>query len=629
MWPNLKTSAIVFLGACVFRLLNTILVQSFFDPDEYWQSLEPAYCEVFLKDERETSSSLNLECAGYTWEWRRRATAPKSTLSWLDVSLQGPIRSYLSVLPVHAFYSILSRWNLDSHYWVSQGPKLVMAVLSAAPTDLSVWLLGHWLEKNRPDVPYFCLFCSMANWFHGYTMVRTFSNSLETTLLTISMVLLSPDLLGAENSSSSMSTIRQCLCFLLGGCSVAMRFSSIAAWVPMGILLSWKAAQHNSRSWMPALLVLIRTCALFGGLGIGIACVVDRYFYGFWTIPFLGSFHFNVLLGNSTLYGSHPWHWYITAGLPTITGLWLPFVLWDMYLMFAGSRGENQSPARRNVWIVIISYTLAHSLSSHKEFRFLLPILPLLCLQSGPHVRSLVLALSQKKRLTNSPVTVDIAGSMPWLALLFVPNLVALLYLGLFHQCAPISVSHKIAAMAAHRGGGAQISSVHYLTGACHSTPLHSYLHVPGPSRFSTWSLDCSPECRSDPDALCESELFARDPIGFIEGAYTLASCQDAVKDSARSCLAQRKPPTYLVTYAEYAMKLTSRIHAMGLEEVGRFSHGINGLRLGGLWTTGDGFNTKNGVTLAELNATYRRVTLMGGFLELSIDEMVLFAAPE
>jgi GPI mannosyltransferase 3 len=627
MWPKLKTSVIVFLAACVFRLMNTFLVQSFFDPDEYWQGLEPAYCEIFLKEGRETPlSSLNLECAGYTWEWRRRATALKSALSWLDESLQGPIRSYLSILPVHAFYSLLARWNLDSHFWVSQGPKLVMAVLSAAPTDLSVWLLGHWLGKNRLDVPYFCMFCSMANWFHGYTMVRTFSNSLETTLLTISMVLLSPELLGTKMSSSSMSTLRQCLCFLLGGFSVAMRFSSIAAWVPMGIILAFQPTLHHRQSWMLALLVLIRICALFGCLGIGIACVVDHYFYGFWTIPFLGSFHFNVLLGNSRLYGSHPWHWYITTGIPTITGLWLPFVLWDMYLLVVRSR-EEYSSARRNVWIVIISYTLAHSLSGHKEFRFLLPILPLFCLQSGPHVRSMVLALSEKQRVTSSPEAVSRASSMPWLTLLFVPNVIALLYLGLFHQSAPISVSHKIAAMVARRGGGAQVYSVHYLTGACHSTPLHSYLHVPGPTRFSTWSLDCSPECRSDPNVLCESEQFAKDPIGFLDDAYALAACQDATNDSARSCSAQRNPPDFLVTYAEYAMKLTSRIHAMGLEEVDRFSHGINGLRLGSL-VTGDGFNVKDGLTLAELDVTYRRVKLMGGYLELSIDEMVLYAAP-
>ncbi|CAB9497012.1 GPI mannosyltransferase 3 [Seminavis robusta] len=640
MWPKIKTTVAVFLGVCTFRLLNTFLVQSFFDPDEFWQTLEPAYCQVFWANNQHKSSSLNLDCEGYTWEWKRRPM-DKTSLSFLDRSFQGPIRSYLSVLPFHFFYLWLEKRKWDSHFWVSQGPKWLMAIMAAAPTDVAVWILAHWTTSVSEE-PYYCLFCSMASWFHGYTLVRTYSNTMETTLLTISMVLLAPEILGKKNTAmycTMSSTIRHCLCFLLGGCSVAMRFSSIAAWVPMGVILAIQQSQESTQqssatAWysklQPALVTLLGTCAVFGAMGIGIACVVDYCVYGFWTIPFLGSFHFNVLLGNSALYGSHPWHWYITAGIPAITGLWLPFVLNDLWLLVvAKSPPPNNTMARRNVWIIIATYALAHSLSGHKEFRFLLPILPLFCLQAGPHVRSLVLWLS-KARATNGLV-------MFWLALLFLPNLIALLYLGLFHQNAPISVNHKIAAMAQEYSTMQQSEShsrhtfsVHYLTGACHSTPLHSYLHGPGPVRFSTWSLDCSPSCRSDPKILCESEQFAKDPVGFVDQAYPVmvsdpTSCQDSIEGS---CSAMKLPPDFLVTYADYATKLQSRIETMGLHEVGRFSHGINGLKLGTTLQTGDGYDGEgNGLTKEELAGTYKRIGLIGGVVELSIDEMVLYAS--
>lgn len=48
--------ATVFWGFVVLRLVNALAVWTFFNPDEYWQSLEPAHRLVF----------------GYghlTWEW--------------------------------------------------------------------------------------------------------------------------------------------------------------------------------------------------------------------------------------------------------------------------------------------------------------------------------------------------------------------------------------------------------------------------------------------------------------------------------------------------------------------------------------------------------------------------------
>ena len=38
-------------------------------------------------------------------------------------------------------------------------------------------------------------------------------------------------------------------------------------------------------------------CAFFGFVGIFIGCLIDRYFYGFWAVPLLGNFHFNVIEG--------------------------------------------------------------------------------------------------------------------------------------------------------------------------------------------------------------------------------------------------------------------------------------------------------------------------------------------
>lgn len=426
-----------------------------------------------------------------------------------------------------------------------------------------------------------------------------------------------------------------------------MRFSSVTAWVPIGVILALHGHDRTSLFGLPSIAFLIRTCAVFGLLGIFLACMVDRYFYGFWTIPFLGSFHFNVVLGNATLYGSHPWHWYLTSGIPAITGLWLPFIVWDFgSLLLSGLPGffKQKNAASRNLWIVIVVYTLAHSQANHKEFRFLLPILPLFCVLAGPHVRSFfrIWTWDRAAAQTQSP-SYKLATLLPLATLMILANLIALMYLGLFHQSAPISVNHKVAAIVTdslvrHRSDGEDqrnTFSIHYLTGACHSTPLHSYLHVPEGIHYDTWSLDCSPDCRSNPDILCESEEFLKDPVAFVEKAYLQQSstCPPQHDDGDDSCLATssdegttKLPPDFLVTYADYAMKLNSLITTtLGLEEVGRYSHGINGIRIGSFLKTGDGYAA---VAENQGEAVYRRISVIGDWLELCVDEMVLYASP-
>ena len=436
-------------------------------------------------------------------------------------------------------------------------------------------------------------------------------------------------------SKTTAATIRRCLCFLLGGCSVAVRFSSVTAWVPMGILLATASSNPHENSWTKKLFFLIRICAVNGILGIAIACLVDRYFYGFWAIPFLGSFHFNVMLGNSALYGSHPWHWYLTAGIPAITGLWLPFVVFDLgtLVLRNGNYCDTNRHARRNLWIIIGTYTLAHSQAGHKEFRFLLPILPLFCLLAGQHLRTFVRRLCNRKQSPASDVS-KVSNTFPWLAAFAVPNLIALVYLGLFHQSAPISVNHSIASLVANaREAPPQKDnssySVHYLTGACHSTPLHSHLHVPGNVHFHTWSLDCSPDCRSNPSMICESEQFVQDPVAFVDAAYfhnSNCSEEEAKDDLEHACAAsgqQRPSPDFLVTYDNYAKKLGPQLSSLGLQEVGRYFHGINGLRISTMFQTGDGYSSTEEVD----DGTYRRIRVIGDYLELSIEEMVLFAS--
>jgi hypothetical protein len=97
----------------------------------------------------------------------------------------------------------------------------------------------------------------------------------------------------SHGGSSDSSTWRARIAFILGGLGVCVRFTSLAAWIPIGLILVL-----GSTSKIRTLFGLCAHCGLFGVL---LGCCVDRWFYGFWAIPFLGNIHFNVLLGKSQL----------------------------------------------------------------------------------------------------------------------------------------------------------------------------------------------------------------------------------------------------------------------------------------------------------------------------------------
>jgi phosphatidylinositol glycan class B len=412
-------------------------------------------------------------------------------------------------------------------------------------------------------------------------------------LLTVALALVSPELFG--NTLRPKRKLRTACAFVLGGMSVAIRFTSLAAFIPVGILLADQKPTNLQR-----IKFLLVPCALYGLVGITLSLTVDRLLYGFWTAPFLGSLHFNVIQGLGSLYGTHPVHWYFSAGIPAISGTMLPFVLYDNFTLWNG----QPSLSGRNIWIIIFCYTMLHSLSAHKEFRFLLPILPLFCVRAG-HVIYNKIMMTRRSQAA-------------MILLFIVPNLVAVVYLGTFHQGAPILINQRIRQLLS-TGNSTAINkriSIDYLMG-CHSTPLYSHLHIPS-ILVDAWTLDCSPDCRASPDKDCESDIFYRDPVRFVDTVYSLSKSEpETCTDRDDFCPSETKTlPDLLAVYSGEAFILKAQLKRMGLVEVDRFAHSINGLKLGS-FQFGDDFASES----------FRHLNLFGHLLEISLEDMVLYAS--
>ncbi len=311
------------------------------------------------------------------------------------------------------------------------------------------------------------------------------------------------------------------------------------------------------------------------------------------------------------MYGTHPFLWYIYAGIPAICGSMLPFLLFNVVAVFSNKPSRFRSKynkiddARLVLIGIIFPYIILHSFSEHKEFRFLLPILPIICVLAADSMVELIVFMEcdvasisvdadcnsngQVKHAENDSRERQLVMSKYLIVAIILLNYPHLLYLGLIHQRGPIAVNRYLTSVISKdvqkNGTGPSQYSIHYLMG-CHSTPLFSHLHIPNVN-VSAWHLDCSPDCRSSSEEICESDSFLKDPLGFVKATY--GHLQDGVcVDSSignASCLDEnrgvnvRKLPEFIVVMQHEAAAIDEILMGYwGMEHLGSIKHSISSL---------------------------------------------------
>ncbi|GFN97262.1 mannosyltransferase [Plakobranchus ocellatus] len=214
---------------------------------------------------------------------------------------------------------------------------------------IASYRISH-LAKLQP----FCLNCStLLSWFTIYCCTRTLSNSTEASLIVIALSYFPwPD---RQRKDSSVR-----LFLLFAALSVIVRPTAALVWVLLCCWhLQWARYTAQFRN-------VLQTYLVIGMSTLAISAMVDRIWYGQWIFVQLNFLWFNVVRGGASIYGTHPWHWYLWQGFPVVMGtLMFPFLL-----------GAWRAKDKTLLWI--IAFILAtHSFLPHKEFRFILPTVPL------------------------------------------------------------------------------------------------------------------------------------------------------------------------------------------------------------------------------------------------------------
>lgn len=292
-------------------------------------------------------------------------------------------------------------------------------------------------------------------------------------------------------------------------------------------------------------IILLREAIICGSTVIAVSAASDFYYFGEWTFPPYQWLNFNISQDLAVFYGRNDWHYYISQGLPLLLTTYLPFTF--VALSHSTSSSTSSIPFILTTTVLITITTL--SLISHKEVRFIYPLLPLLHILTGPTISTF---FTTTRTITTRPPpfpstsktsVISTTGRKPLLyTLLFLNTLIAF-YTTQIHQRGPLSVTkflrHEYEALALDNHGNllsspeanmyAEVNKTTDYSDSetfvgflmpCHSTPWRSQLVYPG---LKAWALGCEPPLHLAAHSVereqyqDEADKFYDDPVKFLK----------------------------------------------------------------------------------------------------------------
>ncbi|KAI0976178.1 Alg9-like mannosyltransferase family-domain-containing protein [Xylaria arbuscula] len=513
------------------RFANALCVRTFFQPDEYFQVLEPAWQLVYGENSG----------AWLTWEWRH---ALRSSIH--------PTVLALGYFIVDSFWATYRVPTVKAQ-WLLMAPKVLQTGF-AALSDWYTWRLAEKLYGSGSAASWSVLLVALLNPWQWYTATRTFSNCFETTLTAMALYYWPWELLGIEtdgksepqdspavlDTRSKVNSLR--LSLLLVAFAVLLRPTNVFIWIAIATLMLTRfTLSGKSPLNQRVLLVLFREAFVCGSIALGASLVCDRQYFGEWKFPPFAWLYFNVAKDLAKFYGQNDWHYYLSQGIPLLCTTITPFALQGFVksLDAESSYSTVTSNALKTLTFIIITTVSTLSLVSHKEVRFIQPLLPALHILAAPYVTSFFTTLSVSDATTR-PAPAIAWKRKPLLAAALLINVVVGGYLSWFHAAAPIQVMsflrseferiHPQYLDFARPSFNTTLSSLEegvtqpqelfalFLT-PCHATPWRSHLVYPA---LSARALTCEPPIDTEPNSAeraayqDETRLFYADPVHFL-----------------------------------------------------------------------------------------------------------------
>ncbi|KAI4724151.1 hypothetical protein E4T49_08121 [Aureobasidium sp. EXF-10728] len=520
-----KTTGVNILYLLIaFRICNALLVRTVFQPDEYFQSLEPAWDIAFGP-----SSG-----AWITWEWRER--------------LRSSLHPFLFAAAYRVTALIADSLHLElptRAELLLTTPKLLQACF-AATTDYFVWKVAARAYGKGSRASSAALFLSVVSPWQWFCSTRTLSNSLETTLTTIALWLW-PLRNDPKQPGSNATSLRMALA--LAAVATVLRPTNAIIWIVMAVYTAAPGKDINLTRALWTLAVECREAVISGVSIVAISLASDRLYYGGWTFPPLRFIYFNVVQSLAVFYGRNRPDYYLTEGLPLILTTTLPFAAWGCWSAFTNNTRYDSDCQKviRPLAISTFVFVTVMSLIAHKEVRFIYPLLPgLLALAAGPFSQFF------------SPLLLPRTAVKKVLLFVFVAvNMTLAFYISQVHQRGVIDVLHHLRHQ--HELNGFSNTTVMFMM-PCHSTPWRSYLIHPG---IDARALTCEPPLDIPIEArasyMDEADQFYADPALWMRENMEDVDVLEKRQSSATIDIHRDKAqwPEYLVFFEQLEPTMT------------------------------------------------------------------------
>ncbi|KAK4972424.1 glycosylphosphatidylinositol anchor biosynthesis [Elasticomyces elasticus] len=486
------------------RLVNALTVQTFFQPDEYFQSLEPAWQIAFGKDAG----------AWITWEWREHLRSSLHPILFAAV--------YRSAAQVCDLLQIAkgSRTVI-----LLAAPKIFQACIAATALHYWPWQWSLVTEPSKVDRP-------QSNTDLDTTkMVQQFKSSPDQT-----------DDAVTDSVSLTSTPAELYMSLSLAAVACILRPTNIIIWAAIAICLLGRNFDLQKTT------TLILSVVLCGGNVLGFTLSLDRAYYGEWVFPPFKFLYFNIVQAVSGFYGHNRVDYYFTEGLPLLLTTILPFAaigLWQSLRPGTDCtmlRGYVERQTRFVLAVAIITTVLAMTMISHKEMRFIYPLLPMLHILAAKPVASFFGSVPANR------------VKLGFILFLLVINICIAGYVTLVHQRGVIDVMHYLR----HEQEGGMLGSGSNITVGflmpCHSTPWRSHLVYP---EIKAWALTCEPPLNLSEDERRryedEADVFYNDPASWIDANLkdrkSMSLTDSEVLEPRVGNEARRDWPEYLVFF--------------------------------------------------------------------------------
>ncbi|KAL7273517.1 glycosylphosphatidylinositol anchor biosynthesis [Rhizina undulata] len=475
---SFSSHSLIFISLLSFRLLNALTVQTFFQPDEYFQALEPAWDKVFGG-------------AWVTWEWNNQLRSFAHPLIFAAL--------YKAVDFISEVFGLRDVMRAEV---LAVAPKVLQACFSALGDYYTAKLAGKLFGGV---VGWTSLWLSIGSAFHYFCSTRTFSNSLETSITIITLyywpktwtrlIVTEKENVRKVKMEINRGDLR--LSLLLAAFACILRPTNALIWVTLASFALYNGGKRER-------LLLVREAIMVGVSAIALNAIIDHRYYDKWTFPPLKFLEFNLVQSLSVFYGRNPWHYYLSQGLPLLLTTFLPLALLSLYkFLFRPypTINKTESTAGFELSVTIAFVIGIYSLISHKEVRFIYPLLPILHVLSAATLEELKWSKKTKKVVLLGMVLLNMP--IAW-------------YATQVHQRGVMDVADWLRGTGAEENGW---ESVGFLM-PCHSTPWKSTVTGNG----KMWALGCEPPIGlSDEEKLVyldEADQFYADPEAFLSHSF-------------------------------------------------------------------------------------------------------------